>query len=212
MDGSLDVWGILQTVAFIFYSSVLLGETLAVLQFCRNLMIMIDVFCFNLVNKSDLKGAVHEWNKLQAILRRASDAVQCCFFVLQTTALCFVFSGVTDMVLLLRQDDSNGAGGSFGTLVQTLIPGLLVTGGVARIFFCAAAVTDKCFHVPSLVNSLSYGEEIDPDRQYVVDYIIHSAAGFYVFEVRLTSALALKFMYFCGAAAFTVATTAMAGT
>jgi len=91
--------------------------------------------------------------------------------------------------------------------LRGLVPGALIMLGVTRMFFCAAAVTDKCAHVPSLINSLDFScESPDHERQYVVDYILHSAAGFYVFEVRLNSELALKFLYMCGIVTFALAT------
>lgn len=49
--------------------------------------------------------------------------------------------------------------------------------------------------MPSLVNSLGFGAGIDHVRQQTVDYITSSAAGFYVFGIRLTTALVLKIIY-----------------
>lgn len=195
--GTLDLVGLLQILASTVYFGVLMGLTCCVLQVCRALTLIVDYFCCSTVGKPDLDGTVHAWNILQAILRKASECVECCFFVLQTTTLGVVLLGVVDVV-----QNRNGPSEWF----FTLIPGLLVTAGIAQIFFSAASVTDKCAHVPSLVNSLHFGEDIDMERQYVVEYIIHSAAGFYVFEVRLTQAMALKFTYFVGVAALSATT------
>lgn len=67
-------------------------------------------------------------------------------------------------------------------------------------------VTEKCTRVPSLVNSWSFGEEtcLDAGRQYVVQYIEQSAAGFYVKGVRLRAYMALKISYLFGALLFTL--------
>ena len=47
--------------------------------------------------------------------------------------------------------------------------------------FRAAAVTEKCSRAPALVNSLVVEEDVmDDARQYLVQYIEHSAAGFYI--------------------------------
>jgi len=43
-------------------------------------------------------------------------------------------------------------------------------------------------------------------RQYAVQYIINSAAGFYVFDVRLTTAMVLRVMYVSGALVFGLVT------
>merc|ERR1712107_374078 len=62
--------------------------------------------------------------------------------------------------------------------------------------FRAATVTEKCSRVPALLNSWRFGEsEVDHGRQHLVQYITHSAAGFYVKGVRLNAYMALKLTY-----------------
>ena len=72
--------------------------------------------------------------------------------------------------------------------------------------FCAAAVSDKCARVPSLINSLSFGDGAELERKHVVEYIFHSAAGFYVFNVQLTTSTAMKLVYLTGVVVFAIAT------
>merc|ERR1712107_385915 len=81
----------------------------------------------------------------------------------------------------------------------------------ARLFLWAAEVTEKCARVPPLVNSLSFGVDVDPQRHYLVEYVAYSAAGFYVKEVRLTAAMALKLAYISGLVAFGVLTKVASG-
>merc|ERR1712107_790978 len=95
---------------------------------------------------------------------------------------------------------------SKGVDAIVLVPTSLTILILVRALFSAAAVTDKCLAVPSLINSLTSGERIDEERQYVVQYIVNSAAGFYVFGVRMTTAIAMKTIYFCGGVALAVAT------
>lgn len=46
----------------------------------------------------------------------------------------------------------------------------------------------------------------DEKRQYVVQYVEQSAAGFYVTDIRLTASMTVKFSYVCVLGLFTLAT------
>lgn len=191
----------LRVVTFTVCSGLVIGLSFCLLHICRALAVMVDTFCFNILNDTALTDAVREWNTLQAVLRKASSSVERCFFNLQATASFAVLLCVADVVRDARSEPE-------GALFLTrLVPVMLVACSVVSIFFRAAAVTDKCARVPSLVNS--FGHDMDTGRQYVVEYIINSAAGFYVFEVRLTQAMALKFTYLCGVILLGLATDSM---
>lgn len=195
-ERSLNTQAVLSLVAFIFCSGVLLGLAFTVVHICRALNCMIDAFCCRVVDQHCLAEAVRDWNVLQAMLRRACGAVEWCLFVLQATIISMILLIIADVVI----------SGSEQFSLLALLPATIVMLGITRIFFNAAAVTEKCTRVPALVNSLHFGKDFDQERQYVVEYIIHSAAGFYVFEVRLTSYMALKFLYVSCVCAFAVAT------
>mmetsp|Transcript_64608 Transcript_64608/g.179161 ORF Transcript_64608/g.179161 Transcript_64608/m.179161 type:complete len:502 (+) Transcript_64608:78-1583(+) len=77
--------------------------------------------------------------------------------------------------------------------------------GVLLTFFKAADVTEVCARVPSFVNSLTLNFN-DSDRHYLVQHVTYSTAGFYVGEVRLTGAAALKLVYTVGLVAFGILT------
>ena len=81
--------------------------------------------------------------------------------------------------------------------VSLLIPLCMLALGMLKVFFKAADVTDRCARVPSLINACDFGADIDRDRQYIVEYVQNSAAGFYFFEIRLTSSMTFKFSYVC---------------
>jgi len=191
---------VLDLMVFIFTSLLLMGLAFCLLHVCRLLTSMVDAYCVHFVSNPKLNEAVRHWNIIQAMLREACAAIEYCFIVLQTTALAAVLLSMADTMI------NTNRGAMTGAHLLTLLPGALITLGVARIFYCAAEVTEKCARVPTLINGLFFGKDIDTERQYVVEYIINSAAGFYVFEVRLTSAMALKFAYLSGVAAFFVAT------
>lgn len=125
----------------------------------------------------------HIWNMTQAILRKASVSIEHCLL-----ALCFVL--VFAVPLLLVDVLYTGS-----APILTMIPALCVTCGILYVLLLAATISEQCTRVPALVNALSFGEGTEAARQQTVDYISSSAAGFYVFGMRLTTAMVLKFMY-----------------
>eukprot|EP00747_Dinoflagellata_sp_TGD_P063643 gnl/TRDRNA2_/TRDRNA2_153548_c2_seq1.p1 gnl/TRDRNA2_/TRDRNA2_153548_c2~~gnl/TRDRNA2_/TRDRNA2_153548_c2_seq1.p1 ORF type:complete len:591 (+),score=77.93 gnl/TRDRNA2_/TRDRNA2_153548_c2_seq1:181-1773(+) len=198
-DAMFGFWGALHVASFAVMSGVLMGMTVVLLYICRALGQMVDTFCCQIALQARVYHAVQSWNILQAVLRKASADVELTLAMLSTAAFCAVLLCVSDALFDAGRADGNSE-------LLSLVPGSLVVIGIARVFFCAAAVTDKCARVPSLVNSLSFGDDLDAERQYVVEYIIHSAAGFYVFEVCLTSVMVLKFTYLCGVVVFGLST------
>jgi hypothetical protein len=86
-----------------------------------------------------------------------------------------------------------------------MIPGLCALLSILYVSFFIAEVTSKCDRVPAFVNTLDLGETLDYKRQYLVDYVINSRAGFYMFEIRITSEMVVKAAYIgvVVAAAFT---------
>jgi len=86
--------------------------------------------------------------------------------------------------------------GAFGELTLPIGAALGIgILGVLYVVFVSATISEKCARVPALVNAISFGPGSEQARQQVVDYIVSSAAGFYVFGVRLNTAIVLKFAY-----------------
>jgi len=129
---------------------------------------------------------VPQWNSIQAILRKFAAAVHSSLSVLQIT----VFLLSMSFALTFYQSYQ-------GALVKVyrILPAALVVFGMMRIFFKAAEVTDRCIRVPSLINAVVVGPDLDKERQYLVQYILQSAAGFYMFHVRVTSQMTVKITY-----------------
>jgi len=188
------------TFAFAIASGILLWLVFFMLYVCRALALMVDTFCSRVVDSPDLPTTLDEWNVLQAVLRKTSAAIEHCFVILQ---LVMVFT----MPLLLA--DLYMLGANHGTIAG-LLPSICVLCGVLRTFTLAASITDKCTRVPALINTLSFGQGTDRDRQHTVDYIVSSAAGFYVCDVRLNMAMAFKFMYGWSVIAFGLMTNVFA--
>jgi len=145
---------------------------------------------------------VHEWDVLHAAIFKTSGWAERCLFALQVVAVTAVLLGVAD-VLLSDKEES-------GEVLQALIPGALILLGVVRLGVCAAVVTAKCDQAPSILNSLSLGPGTNRAKQRVVQHILNSSAGFYVFGVRLTTGIVLRFLYFGGVVIFTLLTRILA--
>lgn len=162
---------------FAISSGALFGLALCLLQVCRGLSLCVDHFCTRAVGDQEkIIEKVHVWNTMQAILRKASHAIELAFVTLQMTIGAIVFS-IGIGVALFSEDIAD---------VELFIPQGLVLMGFLRVFFVAASITDKCLRVPALINSLDTGDH-DMDRHYVVNFISQSAAGFHVCNVRLES-------------------------
>ena len=63
-----------------------------------------------------------------------------------------------------------------------LLPGVFALLAIVYVSFFVAEVTSKYDRVPAFINTLDLGEMLDYRRQYLVDYVINSRAGFYMFE------------------------------
>uniref|UniRef100_A0A7S0BBH2 Uncharacterized protein n=1 Tax=Pyrodinium bahamense TaxID=73915 RepID=A0A7S0BBH2_9DINO len=152
--------------------------------------VLIDAYCTHFNDNRDVGQGVQEWNRLQALLRKTSRAVMWAFLLLQITALAMMLFSVSGVLL---------TGVSENWMLFSDIPLILSVG---LVIFKAAEVTEKCSRVPSWINSLSINDAvIDSSRHYLVEYVTYSSAGFYVGELRLTSAVALKLLYVSGLAA-----------
>lgn len=79
--------------------------------------------------------------------------------------------------------------------LPALLPGSFLTCGVLYVLLLAAMISEKCARVPSLINAINFGDGTERARQHTVDYITSSGAGFFVFGVRLTTAMVAKFVY-----------------
>jgi len=186
MIGSADALSALPAAAAALTVNTLLMLLVLFLLFALRLLVLLaDVFCFQLVDALHVSEAARDWNLLQAVLRKASSAVQLGLLSFLALAAFAIPVFMLDYVLL---------GPSLATL-QLQLPHLLVVLGVLRIFIMASTVTGKCIRVAPLINSLDFGPGTDRDSQDLVVYIQNSAAGFYIFDVRLTTGMVVKFMY-----------------
>jgi len=195
-------------ISFVVISGLLSVLTYCQLHVCCGLEMAIDKFCHRLYLQKDLGSGIIEWNVLQAMLRRSANTIDSCFLAQSTSVLATVL--LTGVEVMQSRDSAVAgiAGGRCAALwCGWVLPPMLL---VIYTVFRAAAVTEKCCRVPALVNSWPFTEEqIDNGRQYVVEYITHSAAGFYVKGVRLSAFMAFKLTYLFGVVMFTLITQAV---
>jgi len=171
---------ILQTI----FSGVILCLAYGVGYISRSLSTMIDAFCSSIVATKSPQEVAHIWNMTQAVLRKASISVEHCLLV-----LCMILAMMVPLTLI------DGAFGARSAPLPTLLPGILIICGILYVFLLAAAISEQCTRVPALINAICFGEGTEVARQQTVDYIRSSAAGFYVFGMRLTLVMVVKFMY-----------------
>jgi len=185
-SGVFDALTVLHIVMFAFSSLLLVMLALLVAHISHALACAVDSFCIVLISSGDLTQAVPRWNMVHALLRKAAKSIQSCLFVLQATMLFTVLLGAVDFYFSSQQEIG---------YVDLLGPHAFLTFGIARVFHRAASVTEKCVRVPALINSCNFGNAIDETRQYIVQYVEQSAAGFYVCDIRLTSHITMKFAH-----------------
>lgn len=189
--------------SFVFTSGMSTALMLCQLHICCGLGLAVDMYCHSFFASQDLGSGLQDWNMLQAMLRRSARKVEVCFLALCTSnVMVALIAGVE-----VYQHGMVIAGPSTSMCAVLRLGWVLViVAQTLHVVFSAAGVTEKCTRVPSLVNSWSFGEEtcLDAGRQYVVQYIEQSAAGFYVKGVRLRAYMALKISYLFGALLFTL--------
>merc|ERR1719323_518419 len=92
------------------------------------------------------------------------------------------------------------------------LPSLLLILFVAKALFLAAEVTSHCARVPAFINSLDLSNlDVDFRRQYMVDYVINSDAGYFVSDAKVTGAVVIKAAYVICIATLTALTRIASG-
>lgn len=182
-----------QVTSFALVSGVVVSTSCFLLYLCRSLTIMINHFCCRAVLNQESLNATHEWNVLQAVVRRSSGATGACLFTLMVACACAAPMLICDLFSM----------GSQRPPFPEVLPGILVTIAMTRTVFIAASINEKCASVPSLINACWVSHQ---SRERLVNYIIHSAAGYYVWGIKLTFANILRCAYLTGVIAASLAT------
>lgn len=163
-------------------SAVIFCLSYIIVFLCRSLIVMVDAFSCDVVDMVPLDRVAHTWNLTQAVLRKASIDVEKCLLGLCIILAISVPLLVVDLALL-------------GARSASPLPALLVLCGVIYALLVAAMVSEKCCRIPAFINLICFGPGTERMRQHTVDYIASSAAGFYVFDTRLTMSMVVKMTY-----------------
>lgn len=200
-------WDQVYTIAFTFMLFRYLLLCYSILHCCCGLELALDSFGVRFFREMDIEQALSEWNTLQATLRQASTKIS-------DSLLVIGFCCLASMALLGEQVIRNPR-----SFVET--PGQM-TSWLSRYYplmiaflytmMRAAAITEKANRVAPLVNSWKFhkshqedderGVWMDYERQYVVQYISQSRAGFFIRGSQLTVPTVQKLLYYLGAVSF----------
>jgi hypothetical protein len=193
-----NIRGTVHLASSVCVSGIYASLTYCLVHICCALAMMVDDFCIRFFASPDGSQGMQNWNVIQAFLRSAAGAMDWPLIATGTASL---------MGLLLVGSDT-----MFGERPVTecaghwLVSGLLPLLPKLMLSFyglhSAATVTEKCRRAPSLVNSLIHNKETMEDLQPLVQYINHSAAGFYIKGVHLCRASLWKYVYLTCVAIF----------
>lgn len=182
---------------FTIVSGVLTGLVSFSLYWCRCMMTMVDDFSLTLNDHQQFGASLQDWNLLQSVHRNTCQAIQIPFMVMQTTAMVICIMVILETIRPLERER-----------LLVMGPGLLVAVAIFRICIYAGILTDKCTRLPILISGLGLknkngeGLNLNWERLYAVSFISTNQAGFFIFEVRVTSAMVCKAAYLVGAVAF----------
>lgn len=198
-------YDLLLGISFCVASGGFMAVAYLELHVLSGLELAIDSFSVNFFRVMDVKEALAGWNVLQAMLRHISAKLSRPLLPLG----CACGASILYLIELSLRPDVEGG---FSFILQNLWclpPNCFFLYTLMR----AAAVTEKASRVSPLVNSWSFENVDGPDdvpdwmdleRQYLVQYINQSEAGFYIQGVRLRFFQVSKMCYYLGAILFAV--------
>ena len=186
-------------VSFVAMAVCYCSSCYCALHITAGLELAVDSFAVRCFSASYTEAVV-EWNVVQATLRHTSCKLSDFVFVM---ASCCVIS----LILFAYHVFSLDLASSHFTALDVVLwlgwlypPALLFLYSLSS----AASVTEKVDRLAPLVNSWAFGNEeiLDESRQYVVQYILQSRAGFYTRGIRLTASNVQKMCYYFAAGSF----------
>eukprot|EP00913_Durusdinium_trenchii_P026624 g24980.t1 len=159
-------------------------------------------FTVNFFRNMDLGIASAEWNVVQVTLRQVSTKLGASLLLLGSS--CLVSLLLLVEIAFFRPEEQRGELTNVQLIlfIAWLVPPLLL---FLYVLMRAANITEKAMRVAPLVNSWSFkrGEGssgwMDVGRQYMVQYIRQSEAGFYFQGRRLYIFQITKLCYYLGA-------------
>eukprot|EP00435_Cladocopium_sp_Y103_P020825 s2652_g5.t1 len=206
----VSIYDLLSTISLCLASIGFVGTAYLQLHILSGLELAIDSFTVSVFRDMDFEEAVEEWNVLQAMLRHVSTKLSHSLLVLGSSCAASILYLIE--LTFLRANVANVRPG-VQFILQYLWP-FPPTIIFLYTLMRAAAVTEKASRVSPLVNSWTFESDgnqdyqmpewMDLGRQYVVQYINQSEAGFYMQGVRLRIFQVTKMCYYLSAILFAV--------
>lgn len=192
-----------RTVAFCAAASGFAALAFAQLHIVAGLELAIDSFSVKFFQQMDMAIAIQDWNVVQATLRQVSMKLSTSLLLLGSS--CSVSLLLLLEVAFLRTEHERGqlSNVQLVMLIAWLAPPLLL---FLYVLMRCASVTEKASRVAPLVNSWQFDRRksvispgvnwMDSGRQYMVQYIRQSEAGFYLQGKRLYMFQVTKLCYY----------------
>ena len=168
----------------------------------------IDSFSINFYSDMDIEVALDEWNMVQATLRQVSTKLSATMLLLGSSCGASLLM-LVELTVLSDSTLQPGlkSGLPFFCFTSWLFPPVLL---FLYSMLRAAGVTEKASRVAPLVNSWNFDNDEDDNvpswmdlgRQYIVQYMIQSEAGFYLQGMRLHAFQVTKLCYYFAAFIF----------
>jgi len=181
-------------LVFLAYSAVVLTVTYVHLNLLTGLDKSLDCWCFGLAETSSFSTGVETWNFLQALLRSVAREIGSSFLASMVVPfLTFTF--------VVASSISTATDKNFSAMIWESLSALPLLGLFAvnlSVALRGSALTEKCNFIPSFVNQIPTSACIHSERQYLVQYIIQSNAGFCVKEIKLSREIFLKIFIIFG--------------
>jgi len=198
-----------------FFSLFMTGAYCALVHcMCHALIFLrltLDNYLVEFYRTKDWSLAVCAWNTVHTILSRVSCALDSSFLAVQTSGtlglLCFA-------VKLLNEVVTGSAGGQRDQIILKMLlhlPTVLMAACAFLLLVQAAAITETCVTIPTVVNSAQVTSEnaTSPKRLYVVAFIKHCQAGFSIKGSLVNATVLLNYCYLCGAVLCGIFTTGL---
>jgi len=187
-------------VAFLSMAVCFCASCFCALHITAGLELAVDSFAVRCFDSGDMEIAVLEWNVVQATLRQTSSRLSSFLVVMASCCIASLIS-FAYQIISLTLSDVTYTFWDVALWMGWLYPPILL---VLYTFSSAAAVTGKVDRLAPLVNSWSFDSDVvlDQTRQYAVQYILQSRAGFYARGVRITAFNVQKLCYYFAAGSF----------
>jgi len=150
----------------------------------------LDCWCCHMMRSPQFEFGVQSWNSMQALLKCVGRELAGSFLMVQAScSLGFIYVLANGVAYGLREEVEPNQ-----MVMEALsaLPLVFLFGLGMRLFSHGAALSEKCRIIPAFVNQIPGEESIDVDKQYLVSFITHSSAGFFVRDVKLTQEMFIK--------------------